>query len=86
MGLVVVKMEEGVHDFSPWASRRSPSGSTDSWAPAPGPHHTQSYALLLSGEITAEEFNRILRPWQSTSTLKVIAMSYICVKFINQLE
>jgi hypothetical protein len=84
MGLVAVKMEEGVYYFSPWASGRSPSGSTDSWAPAPGPHHTQSYALLLSG--AAEEFNRILRPWQSTSTLKVIAMSHICVKFINQLE
>ena len=34
MGLVAVKMEEGVHNFSPWASRRSPSGSTDSWAQA----------------------------------------------------
>jgi hypothetical protein len=79
-------MEEGGYNFSPWASGQSPSGSTESWAPAPGPHHTQSYALLLSGEITAEEFNRILRPWQSTSTLKVIAVSNICVKFINQLE
>jgi hypothetical protein len=75
-------MEEGVYNFSPWASGRSPSGSTDSWAP--GPHHTQSYALLLSG--AAEEFSRILKPWQSTSTLKVIAVSNICVKFINQLE
>jgi hypothetical protein len=66
--------------------RAGPSGSADSWALEPGPPSYSELRPSPHGEITAEEFNRILRPWQSTSILKVIAMSHICVKFINQLD